>query len=250
METQIKIDKKFFEPTFPLLDKFRELAPGTYKHCQNVSNICESIAAELDLNIDLIKCAALFHDVGKIVNPSFFSENQSNGTNPHDNLDPYISYQIITRHVGDSVLYLLQIEDMPQEVIKIVSQHHGNTILKAFYNKCSNDEPEDKYRYKCSKPTSIEAAILMIVDSIEATSRSMFNSGETEDKFIKESINGTIERLVDDGQVDNMKIGTLKVVKKILFKEFESIYHKRVAYESQKTIGDAKAENSIEIENL
>lgn len=247
---EIKIDKKFFEPAFPLLDKFRELAPGTYKHCQNVSNICESIAIELDLNVDLIKCSALFHDVGKITNPSFFSENQSNGVNPHDNLDPYISYQIITRHVGDSVLYLLQIEDIPQEVIKIVSQHHGNTILNAFYNKCSNDEPEDKYRYKCSKPTSTEAAILMIVDSIEATSRSIFNSGETEDKFIKEAINSTIERLVDDGQLDNMKIGTLKVVKKILFKELESIYHKRVTYESQKTIGDAKAENNIEVENL
>jgi membrane-associated HD superfamily phosphohydrolase len=90
----------------------------------------------------------------------------------------------------------------------------------------------------------------MIVDSIEATSRSIFNSGETEDKFIKEAINSTIERLVDDGQLDNMKIGTLKVVKKILFKELESIYHKRVTYESQKTIGDAKAENNIEVENL
>lgn len=250
MEPKIKIDKKFFEPTFPLLDKFREVAPGTYKHCQNVANICETVAIELDLNIDLLKCSALYHDIGKSNNPLYFSENQSNGTNPHENLEPYISHQIITRHVGDSVIHLLQIEDLPHLVIEIVSQHHGTTILQAFYNKTKN-EPEDKYRYKCSKPSLTEAAVLMIVDSVEATARSMFNNRTVEDKFIGKAINGTIERLVDDGQLDNMKIGTLKVVKKVLFKELESIYHKRVAYESQKTVSDViKSENGIEVDKL
>ena len=126
---EVEVDKKFFDPAFPLLDKFREVASGSYRHCQNVSNICESIAVELGLNTDLIKCAALYHDVGKMNNPAYFSENQANGTNPHDGVSPYMSYLIVSKHVGDSVLHLLEIEDMPREVIEIISQHHGNTVL-------------------------------------------------------------------------------------------------------------------------
>jgi putative nucleotidyltransferase with HDIG domain len=229
------VDKKFFDPTFPLLDKFRELAPGSYKHCQNVTNMCESIAAELGLKVEILKCASLYHDIGKMNNPSYFSENQNNGTNIHEKLDPYVSYQIITRHVGDSVLHLLQTENIPMEVIDIVSQHHGNTILQAFFNK-AKQEPEEKYRYKCSKPTTTEALILMIVDSIEATARALSLSGDED--FIEKAVNGTINKLMDDRQLDNMKIGTLNITKKLLFKELESIYHKRVSYDDEKTIAE------------
>ena len=238
------IDKKIFDASFPLLDKFREMAPGSYKHCQNVSNICENVAIELELDIDLLKCAALFHDIGKINNPLYFSENQ-NDSNVHDSLDPYMSYQIITRHVGDSIVHLLQVPEIPTEVIEIISQHHGTTILQAFYKK-TKKEPEDRFRYKCSKPSTDEAAILMIVDSVEATARSMFGNDPDNNKFINDAINGTINRLVDDGQLDNLKIGTLKIVKKVLFKELESIYHKRVTYELDKTVGDLKTEKDNE----
>jgi len=239
MNSDITIDKKFFDAAFPLLDKFRELAPGTYKHCQNVSNICETIGVDLGLHSDVLKCAALYHDVGKMNNPLFFSENQGGKENVHDKLDPYLSYHTITRHVGDSVLHLLQL-NMPHEVIEVVSQHHGTTVLKAFYSKAQN-EPEDKFRYKSSKPISTEAAVLMIVDSVEATAKSMStNNQEDEEKsFITMAINGTIDRLVDDGQLDNMKIGTLKIVKRVLFKELEMIYHKRVIYDDDQQIGEA-----------
>lgn len=237
--SNVKIKKEFFDSKFPLLDKFRSMAPGSYKHCQNVANICETIASGLGLNIDLIKCSALFHDCGKLNNPSYFTENQSNGNNVHEKLEPYVSYQIITRHVGDSVLHLLQIKDMPLEVIEIVSQHHGNTILKAFHNKAQG-EPEEKYRYVCSPPVSTEALILMIVDSVEATSRSFFLSDDDKEDFISKAINGTIERLTEDNQLDNMKIGVLNITKKLLFKELESIYHKRVLYEDTPTIGESK----------
>jgi len=237
--SEVKINKEFFDSKFPLLDKFRTIAPGSYKHCQNTANICEVIASELGLNIDLIKCAALYHDIGKMNNPMYFTENQSNGTNPHDDLEPYVSYQIITRHVGDSVLHLLQVEGMPMEVIEIVSQHHGNTILKAFHNKVQS-EPEEKYRYICSPPVSPEALILMIVDSVEATSRSFFLNDDDKEDFIPKAINGTIERLMDDNQLDNMKIGVLNITKKLLFKELESIYHKRVTYEESPTVAEVK----------
>lgn len=245
MPDKVKIDKKFFDPTFPLMDKFREVAPGSYKHCQNVSNICEAVAAELGLNIDLIKCAALYHDIGKMNNPYFFSENQSNGTNIHDELEPFISYQIITRHVGDSILHLLQLKDMPLKVIEIISQHHGDTILKVFHSKVEN-EPEDKFRYKCDKPETTESLILMIVDSVEATAKAFFGDPKNRDveNIINRSINGTIERLTDDSQLDNMRIGTLKVTKKVLTKELESIYHKRVSYDDDTaTISETKKSN-------
>ena len=127
--------KKFLDPSFPLFDKFREIAPGTLRHCQNVANLCESVAIELGLDVDVMKLSALFHDVGKINNPKFFTENQNGEGNPHDDLDPFVSHAIITRHVGDSILILLQFEDFPREVLEIISQNHGNTVLKIIANK-------------------------------------------------------------------------------------------------------------------
>jgi hypothetical protein len=239
----IKINKDLFDQTYPLLDKFKTLAPGTFKHSQNVVNMCETVAVELGLNVDVLKAAALYHDIGKMNNPTYFAENQGDD-NIHDTLDPHVSYQIISRHVGDSVLYLIQITDLPFEVIDIVSQHHGNTVLQAFHNK-SKTEPEDKFRYKCSKPESAEALILMLCDSVEATTRAMYNAGNGNEDFINKAIDGTISRLMDDQQLDNMKIGTLNTTKKILVKELESIYHKRVSYEDETpTIAEARIEEN------
>ncbi len=238
----MNINKKAMEANFPLLDKFRELAPGSYKHCQNVASICESIAAELNLDIDLLKCSALYHDIGKMNNPLCFSENQSNGLNMHDELEPYISCQLITKHIGDSVLYLIQEPEIPIEVIPIIAQHHGDTILRSIFSKTKGD-PEDKYRYKSKKPQTPEASILMITDSVEATARALFNN-TNDNEFIQNSIDGTIDKLIDDGQLDIMKIGVLKVVKKVLFKELESIYHKRILYKDNEnkdqTVGEVK----------
>jgi len=238
METKIDIDKKFFDVSFPLLDKFREMAPGSFKHCQNVANICEAVANELDLDINVLKVAALYHDIGKMNNPLYFSENQPENENIHDTLEPFVSYHMITRHVGDSVLHLLQTPGIPMEVIEVVSQHHGTTLLQVFHAKAKS-EPEDKYRYKCSTPTSGEAAILMIVDGVEAMARSLYNSDNCPEDFIKKAISGTVERLVEDGQLDSMKIGTLKKTKMVLTKELESIYHKRVSYEPDEKITES-----------
>ena len=231
--------KPFLESDFPLLEMFRELAPGSFKHSQNVANICESIAIELKMNADLMKVSALYHDVGKMINPKYFSENQEN-ENPHDNMDPWMSYQIISRHVSDTVAILLNY-NFPIKVMKIVSQHHGDTVLRHFYelSKAGSDE---LYRYKCTKkPTCDEAAILMIVDSVEATARSLASNGKLENSDEKRKVvDSTINRLVDDSQLDSMKIGTLKTIRKVLYKELESIYHKRVTYEDNETVGDAR----------
>ena len=226
--------KKYFDPTFPLLEKYREIAPGSYKHSQNVANICESVAIELELDVDLMRCCGIYHDIGKMNYPLNFSENQSSKTNIHDNIEPNVSYHLITRHVSDGVLILLQ-NDFPIEIIKIISEHHGNTILRQFHKK-DEESPEDLFRYKGKKPTMIESIVLMIVDSVEATSRAMIiqrKDDEENGAFIKRIIQSTIERLDDDDQLDKILHGAIKQIKRILSKELESIYHKRVAYKDE-----------------
>lgn len=239
MEDEKQIYKQYLEADYPLLEMFREVAPGSFKHSQNVANIVETIAIELKLNVDLMKTSALYHDVGKMINPKFFSENQEN-ENPHDKLEPWVSYQIISRHVSDTIAILLNY-DFPRKVMKIISQHHGDTVLRYFYDK-SKAGSDEMYRYKCTrKPECDEAAILMIVDSVEATARSLSSNGKLEDaKSRRALVDATVNRLVDDSQLDNMKIGTIKTIRKVLYKELEAIYHKRVSYEGDETIGETR----------
>jgi cyclic-di-AMP phosphodiesterase PgpH len=237
----MSILKSIINNDYPLVSKFRELAPGTYKHSQNVMGFCESISSELSLDIDLMRASALYHDIGKMNNPEAFGENQNGEGNMHDELDPMVSYNIITRHVGDSVLILLQIPEIPIKLLEIVSQHHGNTVLRYFYKK-SNSKLDDSYRYKCIPPQSIEAAVLMICDGVEATSKGLYNSGEmvsSDDR--RNVVDVTIKRLVEDDQLDEMRVGELKVIKKVLYKELDSLYHKREVYGDEK-VKDRKEE--------
>ena len=204
----------------PLLQKFKEKAPGSHAHCQRVADICEVIARSLGVDHELMKCAAMYHDIGKMVNPEFFSENQ-NGTSPHDDLDPFISFQLITRHVPDGVMILLQ-NDFPLDVIKIISEHHGNQVFRYFARKAKS-EVDDKYRYTGDPPTSVHASILMVVDSVEATIKSMSESGTlngNRDSTVEESIT----KLINDRQLDDMKIGMERTVRDIITREIATAY--------------------------
>jgi cyclic-di-AMP phosphodiesterase PgpH len=223
--------KEMIDPDYPLLVSFKESAPGTYRHSMNILTFCESISKELNLDIDLMRAAALYHDIGKMNNSSVFSENQ-NGTNIHDTLEPKTSYHLITRHVGDGILILLQIPDMTIELLNVISQHHGNTVLKYFYDK--DDVDEDKYRYKSSAPTTLESSVIMIADSVEATARSLFNNGKMGDSDDKKKVVGkTIDNLINDNQLDELKVGDLKRIKNVLHKELQTMYHKREDYEKE-----------------
>lgn len=227
--------KELLDPKYPLLEKFREKAPGTYKHCQNVASLCESIALELNLDTTKMNVAGVYHDIGKTINPDYFSENQ-NGKNIHDGLDPDISYQYITRHVGDTALILLQIPDFPHEIMEIISQHHGNTVLRYFFDKSKSDV-DDHYRYKCQSPKTVEAAVLMIADSVEATAKALFSNGSlntTEDR--KKVVNSTLDRLAKDEQLDNLTYGQGRVIKNVLYKELENTYHKREVYPDEEPV--------------
>jgi len=223
---------KLLDTTYPLLARFRELCPGTFKHSQALASMIEGVSLSLGLDTELLKVAAIYHDVGKTLNPKFFSENQLEDEDAHKNLDPKISYEIITRHVSDSVMILINDSNFPRKVIEIISQHHGKNILKYFFKKSKN-HVEDLFRYKTTKPTCIESAILMACDAIEATSRSQVQAGKfNPTRVIETTING----LIDDGQLDEvyMRLGDLKKVKIALGKELEGTYQKRVDYEEVK----------------
>ena len=235
-EIQVVLDS-----TYPLLQKFREVCPGTYKHSQAIVSIIEGVALALGLSVTKMKIMAQYHDIGKMFSPKCFTENQVDEENPHDKLTPMVSYNIITRHVSDSVAILINDHNFPRDIIEAISQHHGTSVLKYFFDK-SGTEIEDAFRYKTHKPVCIESAVLMICDQIEATSRSFMQSNKFDAQLV---IDKTINALIDDGQLDEvvMRLGDLKKIKEALKKEIEGSYQKRVDYDKAKEkIKEAKVE--------
>jgi len=236
MEEKTKPDydlKKFLDASYPLLETFRKVAPGTFAHCDNVSDLCEAVGLELGLNTDMMATIGKYHDIGKMNFPEAFSENQ-NGTNIHDGLEPNISYQIITRHIGDTAIILINEKYFPRDLIEMILQHHGDTVLSFFYNK-SGGNVDEMYRYKCRKPQTIEAAVLMICDSVEATARAMSSNGKLETTDHRKAVvNDTVQRLMDDLQLDDITVGEVRRVRKVLFKELENRYHRRIEYPDKK----------------
>jgi len=222
---------------YPLLKEFREKAPGSFKHTQSLVSMIDNVAASIDLGSEDLKLAAMYHDIGKMWAPEFFSENQASDENTHDKLDPQISYYIITRHVSDSVIILVA-NGFPEKVTKMVSQHHGTTILKAIYEKVKGLHPKgavsDEYlfRYRTQKPDSLESLILLLCDHVEATSRATFSTQEQEvdaTSFITNIFN----KLMADGQFDDVEIrlGYLNKLQEALISDIAGSFHKRVKYE-------------------
>jgi len=235
------IFKDLLESSYPLLQKFREACPGSFKHSQALSGMVEGISIALGLDPIFMKTTAMYHDIGKMFNPKYFTENQLENENPHDKLDPSISYQIISRHISDTALILLSDTNFPRHLIKIATEHHGTSVLKYFFEKSKSDV-EDHYRYKGEKPKCVESAILMICDCIEARSRSEVQSGKG--AFDPTNvIEDTINSLLSDGQLDDvvMRLGDLQKIKDALAKELEGTFQKRVDYN--------KAKEEVEIKN-
>ncbi len=221
--------KDLLESTHPILQDFRDKCPGSFKHSQSLVGMIEAVAIALDLDVDKMKVAALYHDIGKVLNPKYFSENQDE-ENPHDLMEPEISYQIITRHVSDSVMILLNEKDFPRDIIEIISRHHGSSILKYFFDKSKTKNDED-FRYKTHRPETVEDAVLMITDCVDAKVRSLFQANKLDNDTSK-IVNNITSELFNDGQFDNvtMRLGDLNIIKLTLEKELSGIYQKRVEY--------------------
>jgi len=230
--------KALLDAKYPFLEKFREKAAGTFQHCQNVADLCEAVALELGLDTDVARVIGQYHDAGKITFPEAFYENQ-NGKNIHDDInDPLISFHIISKHVADSALILIQLDEFPNELIPPIVQHHGTTVLKTLFLK-SGYKTDDAFRYKnTTPPESLEAIVLMICDSVEATIRS--NKDEIES--VEDIVYDTIERFERDGQIDELKIGHSKKIKRALITTLKAKYHSRSAEDYEE--GDEKTVKS------
>jgi putative nucleotidyltransferase with HDIG domain len=225
-------------PNNPLLKKMLMEAPGTYHHSMLVANLAEMAADEVGINSVIVRIASYYHDVGKIERPYFFSENQMGGENPHDNIPPNLSSMIIKSHVKDG-LELAQKYKLPKIIQDIIVQHHGKTVVKYFYytmkNKCENPSEikEEDYMYEGPIPSTKEAGIVMLSDSVEAAVRSIKDPDK--DK-ISEMINSIIDDKLKTGQLNNCNL-TLKDIEKIrscFLVVLNGIYHKRIEYPKDK----------------
>ncbi len=217
----------------PALRELSRNAPGTFQHSIQVSNISEDLINEIGGNAILAKVGALYHDIGKIRAPLFFTENQNSGFNPHDELDYRESASIIIRHVTDG-LDLAKKYHLPNEVQQFIRTHHGTTFTGYFYAKYKEAHPGETidkgdFRYNGPTPFSRETAVVMIVDSVEAACRSM-------KEHDKDSIDKKVDQIIDDKisgnqfRNCNLTFGDIDRIRKILKTKMMSIYHARIAY--------------------
>ncbi len=221
-------------PNHPLLQQLITKAPGTYHHSLVVSNLAERAAAAIGADAYLTRVGTYYHDVGKIRRPSYFIENQQGGINPHNQLDPKTSAQIIISHVADGE-DLAREYHLPQRIRDFIREHHGTTLVAYFYHKALEEaeDPsqvnEQDFRYPGPKPRSKETAILMLADGVEAVARARQPSTREELNKIVEDI--ILQRL-EEGQLDEapLTLHDLAVIRKTFVEVLSGVYHTRINY--------------------
>ncbi|MCH1517074.1 MAG: HDIG domain-containing protein [Flavobacteriaceae bacterium] len=213
---------------------FKELsnkAPGTFHHSLQVANLAEAAALAIDANVLLTRVGALYHDIGKINNPTFFSENQRALVSPHDELSPKDSAQMIIQHVLDGIKLAKQYK-LPDRVIDFIRTHHGTSKVYYFYKKqqeLSDEVDLNDFSYNGPKPFSKETAIVMMSDAVEAASKSLkAPSIELLEGFVAKIINQQMEE--DQFVNSNITFAEIETVKKVLINKLINIYHLRVEY--------------------
>lgn len=216
-----------------LLRKLSEIAPGTFQHSITVGNLASEIANKIGAKATLARTGALYHDIGKIKNPAFFTENQQGGMNPHDNLTEKESARIIIAHVTDGVK-LAEEYDLPVVIRDFILTHHGCGMSKYFYIKYQNEHPNEvvdksTFTYPGPNPSTREQAILMMADSCEAASHSL---KEYTEESIAKLVNQLVDQQVKDGLFSECKITfyDIAVAKQVLIERLKAIYHTRIQY--------------------
>lgn len=215
-----------------LLRNLSEIAPGTFQHSITVGNLAAEIANRIHANSLLIRTGALYHDIGKMTNPVFFTENQA-GVNPHDQLSDLESAQIIISHVTEG-LKLAEKFNLPGILKDFISTHHGNGLTKFFYINYCNEHPDEKvdkeqFQYPGPNPFTREQAILMMADTVEAASRSL-------KEYTEESISALTNKLIDSQVAGGffrecpITFRDIALAKSVLIERLKSIYHTRISY--------------------
>lgn len=216
----------------PLLSQLSEVAPGTFQHSIQVSILATEAATKIGADVQLVRTGALYHDIGKMKNPSYFTENQG-AENPHSKLPFDESARIIIRHVTDGIA-LAQKHRLPDSVIDFIRTHHGRGKTKYFYNSYCNQYPDKEvdpelFTYPGPNPFSKETGILMMADAIEASSRSL-------SRHTEEGIKQLIDKIVDGILQDGLLVDTpltfkdIRVCKEVFFEKIKIMYHSRITY--------------------
>jgi putative nucleotidyltransferase with HDIG domain len=230
------------DPAHPLLQELIRRAPGTYNHSITVASLAESAAEAIGGRGLLVRVGAYFHDIGKMLKPGYFAENQGQGDNRHRSLVPAMSTLVIIAHVKDGADLARQ-NKIPESIIDFIQQHHGTTLVEYFYRQASESKKSDpngaeidesSFRYPGPKPQTKEAGILMLADAVESASRVLVEPTPARIESLVEDISR--KRLLD-GQFDECDL-TLEEVRKIsdsLVKSLTAVYHGRVKYPDQET---------------
>ncbi len=228
--------------THPLLQELVRRAPGTHNHSITVGTIAEAAAERIGADALLVRVGAYFHDIGKMLKPNYFIENQAGAANRHANLAPAMSTLIIIGHVKDGVDLGRQ-HHLPEPIIDLIEQHHGTTLVEYFYHEAtrrngSNPDacpvPEGSFRYPGPKPQTREAAILMVADAVESASRTL---SEPTPARVEGLVRDLIEKRLHDGQFDECGLTLREIgeIRESLIKSIIGIYHVRVRYPEQRT---------------
>ncbi len=216
----------------PLLRELSRECPGTFQHSMGVSNLAAEAAAKVGANVQLIRAGALYHDIGKIDNPAFFTENQ-HGVNPHDVLDPLQSARIITGHVTAG-LRRAEKAKLPKVIRDFIAQHHGKGVARYFYITYCNQHPGEEvdrapFTYAGPNPQTLESSILMMADAVEAASRSL-------KEYTEEAITDLVNRIVDSQVAEGLHADSplafrdVQTIKESFIQRLLTIYHSRIAY--------------------
>ncbi|MDA0719109.1 MAG: HDIG domain-containing protein [Bacteroidetes bacterium] len=215
----------------PLLKELSNKAPGTFHHSLNVANLAEAAAQEIGADSMLVRVGALYHDIGKMNNPTNFTENQVHSINTLNDLEPTESAKIIIGHVIKGI-ELARKYKLPERIIDFIRTHHGTNLVYFFYKKEMAEQgsaQEQDFRYPGPKPFSKETAILMMADSVEAASKSL---KEPTSAKINDFVESIVDMHMEQGQFDNANITFKEIgqIKKVLKKKLTNMYHLRVAY--------------------
>ena len=230
------------DASHPLLRRLAQRAPGTYNHSINVASIAEAAADSIGANGLLVRVGAYFHDIGKMFKPEYFIENQSAGVNQHDSLQPAMSTLVIIAHVKDGA-DLARSHHLPEPIIDFILQHHGTTLVEYFYREAARRSEEDPngesvsdkdFRYPGPKPQTLEAAVMMLADTVESASRTLVDPTPSRIQNLVEAIS---EKKMSDGQFDEcgLTFKQLDLVRRSLVKSLTAIYHARVKYPGQQS---------------
>ncbi|MEN6490384.1 MAG: HDIG domain-containing metalloprotein [Rectinema sp.] len=217
----------------PVLKEMLSNAPGTYAHSMNVAHLAETAAKDVGANPLLARIGAYYHDIGKIDHPEYFTENQK-GINRHDEINPTLSASIIRRHVKDGVERAREI-GLPKEVIDIIGQHHGNSVMEAIINKAKdspNEADVQSYSYQGERPRSKEAAVVMLADTVEAASRSLKNPNAAK---LEQLVHQLVLHKITNGQLEEseLTLHDIDVAEKAFLRILQSQMHTRIEYPEQ-----------------